>query len=73
MCTLCYQVKQATIIACTHKWISFFYPSMFGVACDFNLPIHTAVITTNAITHVCDICHAMACNNCFVGYIYLDF
>jgi cytochrome c oxidase subunit 1 len=67
LCTLCYQAKQATIIACTHTWMLFSDPKMLGVACDFNLPIHTAATTTNAITHVCSICHAVACSNCFVG------
>jgi len=67
LCTLCYQAKQASIIACTHTWMLFSDPKMVGVACDFNLPIHTAAISNNAITHVCTICHAVACSNCFVG------
>jgi len=40
---------------------------MLGVACDFNLPIHTAATTSNAVIHVCSICHAIACSDCFVG------
>ena len=67
LCTLCYQAKQASIIACTHTWMLFSDPKMLGVACDFNLPVHMAATSSNAITHVCTICHAIACSNCFVG------
>jgi cytochrome c oxidase subunit 1 len=67
LCTLCYQAKQATIIACTHSWIQFSDTTMLGVACDFSLPIHTAATTSNAVIHVCNICHAIACSDCFVG------
>jgi len=40
---------------------------MVGVACDFNLPGHTAATTADAITHVCSLCHAVVCSGCYVG------
>jgi hypothetical protein len=40
---------------------------MVGVACDFSLPDHTAATTTDAITHVCYLCHAVVCSDCYVG------
>ena len=67
LCALCIQAKQSTIAACTHSWMKFTDPTMLGVACDFSLPPHTAATTTNAITHVCSLCHAVVCSGCYVG------
>jgi heme/copper-type cytochrome/quinol oxidase subunit 1 len=64
-CVLC--VHAAKIGACTHSWVKFTNPSMVGVACDFSLPGHTAATTTDAITHVCSLCHAVVCSGCYVG------
>jgi cytochrome c oxidase subunit 1 len=64
-CVLC--VQAAKIGACTHSWVKFTNPSMVGVACDFSLPGHTAATTTDAITHVCSLCHAVVCSGCYVG------
>ena len=67
LCAVCILAKQSTIIACTHTWIKFSDPSMIGVACDFSLPPHAAATTASAITHICSICHAVACSGCYVG------
>ena len=67
MCMLCYNAKQIQIINCTHVWKSMSDLSLLNVACDFNLPLHTAAITTNSIVHFCEICQAIACSGCFVG------
>jgi len=64
-CVLC--IHAAKIGACTHSWVKFTDPSMVGVACDFSLPGHTAATTTDAITHVCSLCHAVVCSGCYVG------
>jgi hypothetical protein len=40
---------------------------MIGVACDFNLPIHTAATTTNVVVHICSICYAVACSGYYTG------
>lgn len=64
-CVLC--IHAAKIGACTHSWVKFTDSNMIGVACDFNLPDHTAATTTNAITHVCSLCHAVVCSGCYVG------
>jgi len=76
VCTLCAQAaasaaeiakQTANIGACTHSWVKFTDPSMVGVACDFGLPNHMAVTSADAITHICNICHAVACSSCYVG------
>lgn len=67
LCALCHQAKQSTIIACTHTWTAFTDPTMGGVACNFNLPIHTAATTAKAVVHICSICHAVACSGCYTG------
>jgi len=67
LCTLCYQAKQASIIACTHTWMLFSDLKMLGVACDFNLPVNNVATSNNVITHLCTIYYAIVCNNCFIG------
>ena len=64
-CVLC--IQAAKIGTCTHSWVKFTDSNMIGVACDFNLPDHTAAATSNAITHVCSLCHAVVCSGCYVG------
>ncbi len=64
-CVLC--THAARVGACTHSWVKFTDPGMVGVACDFNLPGHTAATTADAITHLCSLCHAVVCSGCYVG------
>jgi hypothetical protein len=48
-------------------WTTFSDSTMIGVACDFNLSIHTAATTINMVVHICSICHAIACSGCYTG------
>ncbi len=68
LCNICFNAKQAQIIACTHVWTKW-YPdaAAIGQQCDFNLPVHIAVQTNTTFIHVCDICQAIICSGCFMG------
>jgi len=67
-CSICEETARQARIACEHNW-SIVYndgnPGLTGVACDFGDP--HSITASQDIAHTCDVCHAVACVDCYTG------
>jgi cytochrome c oxidase subunit 1 len=66
ICQACWNIKNANIIACNHKWFAIKGYSIAGTACDFGSPSHAVGqdVANVVSAYACDICHAVCCAGC---------